>query len=249
MPVIYKLTCKTTNQSYIGQTIRTAEVRWEEHKRESLLDEKLTLFHSMVKLYGADDFVLSTLIECTKEELNDHETRLIKEHNTLRPNGYNTSKGGSYGALSQTSDVVKEPKPKPPPKPKPIVDTTKTDHVLPTGLVELHYESGNRKEHGFRVIISRTESYTFISIQLSMEEKYKQALECYEKLKNGEEYVFTNKFKHSKFDVDIPKYIVRRGDKGVAVHKPGYTRKTFAHVHNTFEQNLQNAINYLKTLQ
>ena len=91
MPVIYKITSKTSGKSYIGQTIYTAELRWKRHKKDAKANgaRQCTAINRAIRLYGENDFELTTLVECTKEELDTHEVRLIEEYGSMCPTGYN----------------------------------------------------------------------------------------------------------------------------------------------------------------
>jgi len=239
MPVIYRITCKTTRKSYIGQTKHTAHKRWRKHVQKALSNkdkQQCWALNNAIRKYGEDDFIVETLMECDISDLDFFEVEIIEIENTLSPNGYNLTKGGSFRVESwseESKDKLSESVRK------------NTTYDLPRNVVEIN--NPDRKEFGFRVITdSRT--YTFIQSSLTMDEKLAIALECYEKIKSGQEFHMINKFKRVKDDLEVPMYIVRRGDNGFAINKKGYTRKTFAHVGNTREQNLQNAIEYLKTL-
>ena len=56
--LIYKITNKINNKCYIGQTIKTAEERWEEHKRHAFgthqNDINKTLYQAIRK-YGLEN--------------------------------------------------------------------------------------------------------------------------------------------------------------------------------------------------
>jgi group I intron endonuclease len=65
-----------------------------------------------IKKYGKNKFVIEVLWEkkkCTDEELDAKEMELIKELNTLHPNGYNLTIGGSGGRHSdETKEILSE---------------------------------------------------------------------------------------------------------------------------------------------
>jgi group I intron endonuclease len=89
--IIYKSTNKTNGMSYIGQTIFTLNERKVKHERK---DDKSYFQHAIEK-HGKDNFEWEVLCECSSsKEMNEMEINYIKEHNTLRPNGYNLTKGG-----------------------------------------------------------------------------------------------------------------------------------------------------------
>lgn len=97
---IYKFTNKLTGEAYIGQSVDIKK-RFNQHKSKydkfgnkakSLED---TYFHSMLRHYGFHNFDFEIVEECTISELNEKEVYYISKFNTLYPNGYNKSKGGS----------------------------------------------------------------------------------------------------------------------------------------------------------
>lgn len=242
MPVIYKLTCKTSGKSYIGQTIYTAELRWKRHKKDAKANgaKQCTAINRAIRLYGETDFEIATLIECSREELDAHEVRLIEEHGTLCPNGYNICKGGAQVRVdpSTWSDEVKD---------KVSMTLRKnTTYDLPRGVS--HVVRKDRGTEGFQVTLN-DKTYTFMAKHLTIEEKMKMALECYETVKSGNEYIFINKHKKHHFETDIPKYVLKKGIYGYSVQKPGCQKRVFAGKKKTLEENLQLAINYLNTLQ
>lgn len=107
--IIYRLT-SPSGKSYIGQTIRTIEVRLYEHetRRECLL------IYNAIQKYGIDKFEVDIIDEldinsereedCTK--LDDLEKRYINDFGTLEPYGYNVRIGGAKG--SRHSDASRE---------------------------------------------------------------------------------------------------------------------------------------------
>jgi group I intron endonuclease len=86
---IYKHT-SPSGKSYIGQT-KNYEYRSKQH----IKTKKCPLFRNAIDKYGWDNFTHEILkSELTIEEANLWEENLIKEHNTLSPNGYNLVNGG-----------------------------------------------------------------------------------------------------------------------------------------------------------
>jgi hypothetical protein len=70
------------------------------------------LLKNSIKKYGKDYFYMEPLWEsdnCTQKEIDDKEMELIKEHNTISPNGYNLTEGGSGGRHSaETKQLLSE---------------------------------------------------------------------------------------------------------------------------------------------
>ena len=90
--VIYLITDKTNAMKYVGQTMRSVEVRFKEHCNEK------TYIGNAMKKHGIENFSAEILEECTtREQLNEREKFWISELNTLSPNGYNLAEGGNHG--------------------------------------------------------------------------------------------------------------------------------------------------------
>lgn len=75
---------------YIGQSIDIDE-RYRSHKGRY----GKSLLYDDFEIYGFENFTFEILIECKEEELDDFEIYCIEDYNTLWPNGYNLTKGGS----------------------------------------------------------------------------------------------------------------------------------------------------------
>lgn len=231
-------------KKYIGQTTETVEKRWQRHVWKATKNDakpQCNALNSAIRKYGSENFKKEILLEIEDELLNENEIKLIAENNTLCPNGYNICKGGggrSYDRTEEDKDKLSESKRK------------HRNFELPRGVCEIIDEK--KGSFGFLVHVvnsSTDKKHYFLNSSLTMDQKYNMAIECYNMIKNGEEYVEKNKFKRNKNDeLEIPTYIVKRGPNGFAINKPGHVRKTFAHKGNTRKQNLQNAVNYLKSL-
>ena len=89
--IIYKITNKINGKVYIGQTIHP-DRRWMEHKQKARHGQDKYLVHLAMNKYGEQNFTFE-IIEWT-EDYNNEEKRLIKEYNSITPNGYNISEGG-----------------------------------------------------------------------------------------------------------------------------------------------------------
>ena len=93
--IIYCITNKINGKPYIGQTIRTLEERIADHKHC-----KKTLIGKAIQKYGWSDktFKVEILEVCeTLEQLNEREKFWIAKYNSIVPNGYNMTEGGSIG--------------------------------------------------------------------------------------------------------------------------------------------------------
>lgn len=95
--IIYKIDCLISHKSYIGQSIQSLHDRvvgGHFKAAKYKFTEGCLALNAAIRLYGEDQFVYNVICECDISELDDNEIRLIKEHNTLAPNGYNLHAGG-----------------------------------------------------------------------------------------------------------------------------------------------------------
>ncbi len=92
--IIYKVTNKVNGKIYIGQTIKSLNVRRNRHISDALLDKSNAYFHNAIRKYGKKNFKWEIITEYNSiKELNDAEIRIIQEHNSFE-NGYNLTCGG-----------------------------------------------------------------------------------------------------------------------------------------------------------
>jgi group I intron endonuclease len=109
--VIYKATNKLNQKSYIGKTERTFGIRLAEHIRDAKKENITSYFHRALRKYGIDNFELTILAETDNLiELSNLEVEFIAKLNTLKPNGYNITEGGTGGNTYRhlDSDHLKE---------------------------------------------------------------------------------------------------------------------------------------------
>lgn len=111
---IYKMTCKTTGKSYIGQCVSHilnhkryrpygSKSRFYSHLSEAFSNKKCQckFLNEDILKYGKSDFLYEILIVCKYEECDFFETKMIMEHNTVIPNGYNgTINGGGKKCIT-----------------------------------------------------------------------------------------------------------------------------------------------------
>lgn len=91
--VIYKITNKINNKCYIGQTINTAEARWERHQNDALSNRLDTHFARAIRKYKPESFELEIIDTASnQEELTKKENYWINFYNSVN-NGYNETLG------------------------------------------------------------------------------------------------------------------------------------------------------------
>lgn len=105
---IYIIKNKINSKIYIGQTIRLAQVRFNQHCKKS--SSQSHLITRAISSYGKENFfyeILETNIE-TYEELNAKEEYYIESYKALHPNGYNLSPGGAKWRKRPKLDAMQE---------------------------------------------------------------------------------------------------------------------------------------------
>ncbi len=97
--IVYRHTCLNTDRSYIGYTKKTIEQRWSEHvalANDKRVDKKKYQLHKAIRKHGVHVWsheILQDGLESI-EHACEVEVRLIAEHQTLTPAGYNEVEGG-----------------------------------------------------------------------------------------------------------------------------------------------------------
>ena len=86
MSYIYKITNTVNNKSYIGYT-KNPSARWKAHQHR----QGSNLVFQAIKKYGIDKFKF----EIIAKDTIDNEQKYIIIYNTITPNGYNVTEGGS----------------------------------------------------------------------------------------------------------------------------------------------------------
>jgi group I intron endonuclease len=109
---IYQIMNLINGKIYIGQT-NNIQRRWANHKCSK--DPDMVIARALRK-YGVDNFHFEILLRgLTPEEANQKEVELIKEKNSLVPNGYNVATGGNridgysnYGADNSNAHLTEK---------------------------------------------------------------------------------------------------------------------------------------------
>jgi len=87
---IYKIDIPATGQCYIGQTTKSYEFRFSQHKNP----KAISLIGRAIQHWGDPKIIVLHKVN-SKEELNRLETEEIRARNTIFPFGYNLSAGGA----------------------------------------------------------------------------------------------------------------------------------------------------------
>ena len=103
--LIYKITNKANNKSYIGQTTKFnskankcgLEARWEKHVYNATTNKnKCVILENAIRKYGADNFEKEILLYCNMNQRDEYEIRFIDAYNSCNKKyGYNITKGGN----------------------------------------------------------------------------------------------------------------------------------------------------------
>ena len=96
---IYKITNKTNNKCYIGQS-RDIQARWNKHLSSYKSYPDWELYRAFKK-YGVSEFTFEVIEECEINQLNEREIYWISYYDSFN-NGYNMTLGGE--ACNGTND-------------------------------------------------------------------------------------------------------------------------------------------------
>ena len=94
MGYIYKIYNDINNKVYIGQTIRTIEVRWKQHLMDCDNANKQRHLYNAMKKYGKEHFFIEVIEEIDNNILNEREKYWIDYYDSYN-NGYNSTLGGA----------------------------------------------------------------------------------------------------------------------------------------------------------
>jgi group I intron endonuclease len=180
---IYKITCKTEGKSYIGQTTYSVEERYGQHlQKASTQTSNCRLVSEAIHKYGVSDITIETIVKVPSEELDQKEQDFIKAFNTLHPNGYNLTTGGTKGTefCAESKARVSQGQIGNRRKAKERVHVV--DKLYPK-YVAIVTENGKIlgcRVTGFPTGITEQEYYEekFISLKLTMEQKLMIAKQC-----------------------------------------------------------------------
>lgn len=97
--LIYKVTNKINGHGYIGQTIKSLNIRKQAHINSALRKENNYYFCHAIRKYGPENFTWEIIAEgiCLPEMLDKLEKHFIQLYHTFEK-GYNMTFGG--GSIS-----------------------------------------------------------------------------------------------------------------------------------------------------
>ena len=102
MGYIYKITNDINKKIYIGKTINTIKLRWQQHL--SNINRYKTHLYLAMKKYGYNHFNIEVIEEVSNNLLNEREKYWIKYYDSYY-NGYNSTLGGD-GYISTDEDNI-----------------------------------------------------------------------------------------------------------------------------------------------
>lgn len=92
---IYIIKNTVNEKVYIGQTSRSINDRWQQHKHAALRgDQQGIILYNAIRKYGIEKFYISQIEECDLQDIDKREIYWIKYYNSQTPNGYNVRAGG-----------------------------------------------------------------------------------------------------------------------------------------------------------
>lgn len=153
MAYIYLIVNNITKKKYVGQTtVSDIRRRWKAHLSSS---STCVCLKRAFEKYGVENFTFSIIIICFDEDRFKFESDYIEKYNTVAPNGYNISSGGSSGF-------------------KNCVHSLQTKEHL--GKKSMLYWSNNENVEKHRELLANTMQNINIGEKMSKSEKWNKAL-------------------------------------------------------------------------
>ena len=110
MGYIYKITNTLNDKVYIGQTIKTVQKRFTQHKNNSNKEyfSQIVLYKAFNK-YGIENFICEEIEEVPNDKLDEREKYWIQYYDSYF-NGYNSTLGGRATQLYNwdTDDIIEK---------------------------------------------------------------------------------------------------------------------------------------------
>lgn len=107
MAYIYKIINSVNDKVYIGQTIRSLEVRFKQHLYDAkrYKDKSNSKLYNAMNKYGDNKFSITIVEECEPDLLDDREKYWIKQYDSFH-NGYNTTLGGFGHSIDDSESIL-----------------------------------------------------------------------------------------------------------------------------------------------
>lgn len=97
--LIYKITNKKTNKTYVGATKNSLATRWSQHIKEAFSNKSGRPLYVDIRTYGEDSYQIEVIEDQVfHNDLGEREKYWIKEINSKYPYGLNKSGGGEIGS-------------------------------------------------------------------------------------------------------------------------------------------------------
>lgn len=246
MGIIYCLTFPN-GKKYIGQTKQPLKKRLKQHLKQTYC----TAVHNAIKKYN--EYKCEILLEVDNVHLDQHEAELIKQYNTLVPNGYNIREGGKS---SQFCNETRK---------QMSVSHKGKKHSEGTKILIAKSLTGRKLSDETKSKISFTKKNSILSEEskarmnrkgMKHSEESKRKVSTFNKEKNVNLNI-REKLSRSlrQNGKDLPLYLHRKEAKpdsyhgsGYIVRVPGFKSKSFISKKITDEEKYELALNYLKSI-
>lgn len=244
MGIIYLIT--TPEASYVGQTTRSFDIRIREHISAAYrMSDGCRKLCEAIRKFGIEQTIFEILEICDDKNLNHLEIYYIKLYNSHYPNGYNLTRGGS-GWPNLSIDAREE-----------IASRLRKYNDYPVPMYVSRYIKG--VVEGFRIIKPNCETVIICSMNMSMDDKHKFAIEIYNMTPieiiqfNQRRQLERNKINKNDAGPEYPlqDYFNYLPDKyeGFTIRYPNCPEKKFNSRRVSFDQNYINALEYLEYLK
>lgn len=156
MGSIYIIKNNINNKVYIGQTIQALNIRLQNHKMASRIED--TKFYRAMRKYGEDNFFIELLETVSNDKLDERERYWIKEYDSYY-SGYNSTLGGNgtpridYNLIIQEWEQGKSV--------KQISDILKLDRTTVSRILKtvFNISPDDIKQRGYQLLYSLTPDF------------------------------------------------------------------------------------------
>ena len=226
---IYLIKNKINGKCYIGQALCYTGSnnskwgttgRWKSHIREALNSsgDHCIALNNAIRKYGVDNFEVTTLVKCHKDELDEHEIIYITEYDSIQPNGYNIKFGG-YSSKNSESTIEKMKIAHLGTRKEKKTRKYPEDNDLPK-YIKAHRPYGHITSYvitKFPIGTEATEyikdTYFTISKYKSKEDAYQHAINYLNELKEKYKHINEEVFKEKSIIIPPKKFIEKKEDR------------------------------------